>query len=100
MRLATAAADPPDEPPLVRSRFHGLCVLPYRTDSVVVVKPSSGEFVLPKITSPAFLYLATNVLSKSATESFQTRLPTDVMVPVRYCPRSFNANGTPLNGPR
>jgi hypothetical protein len=24
IRLATAAADPPDDPPLVRSKFHGL----------------------------------------------------------------------------
>ena len=26
--LATAAPDPPDEPPAVRSRFHGLRVMP------------------------------------------------------------------------
>ena len=53
--LATADDGPPDEPPLVRSRFHGLRVWPYRTDSVVVVRPSSGDAVLPKITSPACL---------------------------------------------
>ncbi len=28
MPLATAAADPPDEPPEVCPRFHGLCVAP------------------------------------------------------------------------
>ena len=41
-RLATRAADPPEDPPLVRSRFHGLRVLPNSTDSVVVVRPNSG----------------------------------------------------------
>src|SRR5262245_38761571 len=63
MRLATAADAPPDEPPLVRSRFHGLHVRPCRTDSVVVVSPSSGVVVLPKITRPACLYRVTSVLS-------------------------------------
>src|SRR6516164_727538 len=55
MRLATSAAEPPDEPPAVLSRFHGLRVWPNRTDSVVVVKPSSGEFDFPKMTRPACL---------------------------------------------
>ena len=51
---ATAAAAPPDEPPAVWSVFQGFRVCPKSFDSVVVVRPNSGEAVLPKITSPAF----------------------------------------------
>ena len=50
---ATAAAAPPDEPPVMWSRLHGLRVCPNRLDSVVVVSPSSGEALRPNTTSPA-----------------------------------------------
>src|SRR5688572_31317765 len=50
---ATAAADPPLEPPTVWSRFQGLRVAPYALGSVVGRMPSSGVFVLPIVTSPA-----------------------------------------------
>ena len=53
MPLATAAAEPPLEPPGVRVVSHGLCVGPWATDSVVVIKPSSGVLVFPTITKPA-----------------------------------------------
>jgi hypothetical protein len=53
MPAATAAAAPPDEPPALCSRFHGLRVFPNSTDSVEVVMPNSGEADLPKITKPA-----------------------------------------------
>ena len=55
MPVATAAAAPPEEPPAVCSRFHGLRVLPCNCDSVVEVMPISGEVVRPKIDSPAAL---------------------------------------------
>src|SRR5205807_6121690 len=44
---ATAAADPPLDPPGERSRSHGLCVGPYAAGSVVGRMPSSGVLVLP-----------------------------------------------------
>src|SRR5512145_3143678 len=52
---AIAAAAPPDDPPAVCSGLHGLRVFPYRSDSVVLVSPNSGDAVRPKITSPARL---------------------------------------------
>src|ERR1700739_501076 len=50
----TAAGDPPDEPPGVRSRFQGLRAGPHAADSVTSCRPNSGVFVRPKIKAPAF----------------------------------------------
>ena len=50
---ATAAAEPPEEPPVEWPVFHGLRVGPKRWGSVVGRIPSSGVFVLPQITKPA-----------------------------------------------
>ena len=41
--LATAAAEPPEEPPVVWSVFHGFRVGPYESGSVVIVVPNSGN---------------------------------------------------------
>src|SRR6185436_10468294 len=53
MPLATAAAEPPLDPPVVRSTFHGLRDAPYVTGSVVGTSPHSGVFVRPRYTKPA-----------------------------------------------
>jgi hypothetical protein len=50
---ATAAAEPPLDPPALRFVSHGLCVGPNDTGSVVAVSPSSGVFVRPSTTNPA-----------------------------------------------
>jgi hypothetical protein len=50
---ATAAPDPPLDPPGVRSGTQGLAVGPKRRDSVVGRIPFSGSVVLPTITNPA-----------------------------------------------
>ena len=50
---ATAAADPPLEPPVPRVGSHGLRVAPYACGSVVVCSPNSGVLVLPTMTKPA-----------------------------------------------
>src|SRR4051812_10257023 len=50
---ATAVAEPPLEPPLVRWRSHGLRVTPNVGDSVYGVAIISGTWVLPRITAPA-----------------------------------------------
>ena len=50
---ATAAAEPPLDPPGERERSHGLCVAPYASGSVVTLVASSGVLVLPTNTSPA-----------------------------------------------
>ncbi len=50
---ATAAAEPPPEPPGIRSRSHGLCVGPYAEFSVEDPMANSSMFVLPRITMSA-----------------------------------------------
>ena len=50
--LASASALPPLEPPDLLDKFYGLLVGPKRLGSVEMFTPSSGVFVLPKITSP------------------------------------------------
>ena len=49
---ATAAAEPPEEPPVEWPVFHGFLVGPKRCGSVVGRMPSSGVFVLPQMTNP------------------------------------------------
>src|SRR4051794_16682661 len=49
---ATAAAEPPLDPPGERLRSHGLRVGPYASGSVVAADASSGTFVRPMITQP------------------------------------------------
>ena len=58
---ATAAAEPPDEPPGVRSGFHGLRVVPCRYVRVQLVEPNSGEVVSPTSTAPAACRRAASV---------------------------------------
>ena len=53
MPAATAAAEPPLEPPGESAGSHGLRVGPYSADSVTGSRPNSGVLVLPKITRPA-----------------------------------------------
>ena len=53
MPLATAAAEPPEEPPGVRSRSHGLRVGPKMRASLTGRMPYSGSVVVPTMTNPA-----------------------------------------------
>src|SRR5580698_836056 len=55
MPAATADAAPPEEPPHVRPKFHGLSVGPQASGSVMPTRPNSGVFVLPKMAKPARL---------------------------------------------
>ena len=50
---ATAAAEPPLEPPVECATFQGLRVAPYASGSVVTDVASSGVLVLPTKTNPA-----------------------------------------------
>src|SRR5439155_46157 len=50
---ATAADEPPLEPPGVRSGFQGLRETPQSRFFVIAVYPNSGEFVLPMAIAPA-----------------------------------------------
>ena len=51
--VATATAEPPDEPPAVRARSCGLRVTPKAGLSVVPFAASSGVLVLPTTMQPA-----------------------------------------------
>src|SRR5439155_15156179 len=63
MPAATAAADPPLDPPAVYSRFHGLRVGPKLRGAVDGARPISGVVVLPKMTRPGRLRRAVISLS-------------------------------------
>src|SRR5690606_39754210 len=60
---ATAAAEPPLEPPGERLRSHGLWVGPNSAGSVAADKPNSDELVLPMTTRPALRLRLTISLS-------------------------------------
>ncbi len=62
MPAATAAAAPPEEPPGVRSRSHGLRVGPNSRASLVGRIPYSGSVVVPTMTKPASLEAARDVV--------------------------------------
>src|SRR5689334_12987532 len=75
---ATAAADPPDEPPGVRSGFHGLRAGPHATGSVMPFAPNSGVLVLPNTTSPASTQRWTTVACSAAGVDIHAREPDEV----------------------
>src|SRR3954454_21923888 len=78
MRAATAAAEPPLDPPTMRSGFHGLRVGPNVSGSVVGESPSSGVLVLPTNTNPARPSRAVSSLSCGDTHA---RSPTALVPP-------------------
>ena len=62
-RAATAAAEPPLEPPGTRARFQGLRVAPRTECSVVDPIANSSQFVLPMTTAPAAVSRSMTVAS-------------------------------------
>jgi hypothetical protein len=63
MPAATAAAAPPEDPPAVSERLHGLRVATVRLVSVDGASPSSGAVDLPNMMTPARLKRSTRVVS-------------------------------------
>src|SRR5688572_25988683 len=92
---ATAAADPPLEPPLVRATSQGLRVGPNSSGSVNGVRPNSGVFVFPTMITPVFRYRRTSSESCGATKSASRRLPLRTGAPAYHDNRSLSRNGTP-----
>ncbi|AKS35705.1 hypothetical protein AFA91_31570 [Mycolicibacterium goodii] len=84
MPAATAAADPPLDPPGVSARSQGLRVTPCSADAVKDARPNSGEAVTPMGTAPAATARCTSVQVWSATRSAYSALPM--------------ANGHPVTG--
>src|SRR5829696_4164706 len=101
MPAATAAAEPPDEPPAVWSSAHGLWVGPNDIGSVVGVLPNSGVLVRPSTTKPADRRRRTRWLSSVSRWSMalRNRVPAYAGSPAIWPFRSFNRIGTPRNGP-
>ena len=76
-----AAPAPPDEPPDVRSVFHGLRHGSPRRFSFAPSSPNSGVFVFPSITAPAPNTLSTHAASASGTLSANASDPPVVRTP-------------------
>src|SRR5678815_505911 len=68
MRAATAAAEPPDEPPGTLFVSHGLRAGPYQLFSVEEPIANSSMFVLPSVTTPTWASRSTTVASYGATK--------------------------------
>src|SRR5687767_12794707 len=71
MRAATAAADPPDEPPATRVVSQGLRVTPNAECSVDEPIANSSMFVFPMTKAPASRSRVTTVASYGETKSFR-----------------------------
>src|SRR5690606_27831763 len=79
---ATAAAEPPDEPPGERSRFQGFATGPNQLVSLDEPMANSSMLVLPSVTAPADLSRATTVASYGDTKSDSIREPQVVSTPL------------------
>ena len=62
-KAATAAEDPPDDPPGTRSMPHGFTVFLYAENSVDEPMANSSMLVLPRMTAPASFSRAAMVAS-------------------------------------
>src|SRR5215470_8290731 len=100
MPAATAAAEPPLEPPALCPSFQGLCVGPLATGSVEPLEPPSGVLVLAMMTKPASFQRLTISVSCLRVQPEKKRLPQFVGTPPSDCVRSLSRKGTPLKGPR
>src|SRR6185295_16552819 len=80
-RAATAAAEPPDEPPGTASPFHGFRVVPKAEFSVDEPIANSSQLSLPTTTAPAARSRAVTVASYGGTNVSRTRDPAVVRVP-------------------
>ena len=95
---ASAAAEPPDDPPGVRVRSHGLLQVPCIELKLCQSDSMNGTFVLPKTTAPAARYFSTTAESVSATLSLNSGTPQVVGAPVRS-KLSLTVTGRPSSGP-
>src|SRR5918911_4152341 len=97
---ATAAALPPEEPPVLRDVSKGLRLGPKSGLSQVPRKPITGLFVLPTMIAPARSIRSAHAHQKSGRKSFSARTPPKLDgQPGLKSNRSFIAVGTPWRGP-
>src|SRR5690242_13039592 len=95
---ATDAADPPLEPPGVRSSAHGFFTGPNAEFSFDEPIANSSQLVLPTITAPAASSRCTTVASYGGTKCSSMRDEAVVGIP-RTQMLSLSATGTPASGP-
>ena len=98
MPAAIAADSPPEDPPGVRSRFHGLLERPVSRLSLSVEYENSGRFVLASRMPPAAFSRATLVASASGVQLRKIGEPRWVGTPA-VSMESLAVNGTPCSGP-
>src|SRR3954471_1301614 len=97
MPADTATAEPPLEPPGIRSVAHGLRTGPNAEFSFDEPIANSSQFVLPTITAPAASSRATAVASYGGTKC--SRIFDEAVVRTPRVQRlSFTATGTPASG--
>ncbi|GGU94131.1 hypothetical protein GCM10010498_61850 [Streptomyces cavourensis] len=94
---ASAAADPPEEPPGVRPWFQGLLVVPYTSLKLCTSCSPSGTLVLPSTTAPAALSRATCTASSAGTWSRCSGIPQVVGSPAMSYD-SLTVTGMPSSG--
>src|SRR5690606_10469406 len=100
---ATAEAEPPEEPPGVRSAleaedFHGLTTLPNAEVSLDEPMANSSMLSLPSITAPSRQRLAVTVDSYSGLKPSRM-WPAAWVCPPLVAKRSFTPSGIPSSGP-
>src|SRR5215470_12605795 len=95
---ATAAPEPPEEPPGTRVPSHGLRVVPSAEFSVDDPMANSSQLSLPTTTAPAARRRAVTVASYAGTNDSRMREPAVVRRP-RVQITSFKPIGAPARGP-
>src|SRR5512139_165331 len=96
-RAATAAAEPPLDPPGARSRAHGLREGPNAEFSVDDPIANSSQFVLPRTIAPARSSRSTTVAEYGGTNRSRILEHAVVLTP-RVQMLSLTATGTPSSG--
>src|SRR6266571_8836408 len=95
---ATAADEPPDEPPGTRLRSHGLRDVPNAEFSVDEPIANSSMLVLPSMTTPALLSRRAMVESYGGCQPSSMRDPQVVGMSI-VVKTSLSPSGTPASGP-
>ncbi|MNY25791.1 hypothetical protein D3C86_1595970 [compost metagenome] len=95
---ASAAAEPPDDPPALRFGLNGLPVAPHTTLRELAPAPISGTLVLAVTMAPAARSRATSTLSCAGTLPRYSGEPKVVSRPA-VASRSFTPSGRPCSRP-
>ncbi len=99
MPVATATAEPPDDPAGLSAGFHGLRVAPNSSLTVLAPAANSGVFVFASTIAPAAFRRRTTSASSSGTKSLNNGDAKVVRMPAVGV-TSLIATGSPCNGPR